>query len=340
MAIFCSLREMAVADMRPPPDNDPALPDHAQYWVTRLVAQDIDESELNALEAWLAADPRHARAFDRERALWQDLSVVSDAFAEKRPPAISSIPMLPLRVSRHNMKRLAPMAIAASLLLAFFGPSLLLNLRADYRTGTGEVQSVSLPDGTTAILDSNSAISLDFKNGQRVVHLLNGRVWFDVHHESRPFVVEALDGETRDIGTGFEVRRDSDAVVVGVTQGTVQVAAPDGTRSEPLHTGRRVRYTASELVELPPLDGVEIASWRKGELLIEDQPVDAAIAEVSRYRAGAVWALGDFSELPRVSGLFLTDRPDEALETLARMRGLRVTTLPGGHLIVRPGSEI
>jgi transmembrane sensor len=340
MAICCSLREMAVADMRPPPDNDPALRDHAQYWVTRLVAQDIDESELNALEAWLAADPRHARAFERERALWQDLSVVSDAFADTRTSANSSISMLPLRVARRHLTRLAPMAIAASLLLAFFGPSLLLKLRADYRTSTGEVQSVSLPDGTTAILDSNSAISLDFRNGQRVVHLLKGRAWFDVHHESRPFAVEALGGTTLDIGTGFEVRREDDAVEVGVTQGTVQVNAPDGTRSEPLHTGRRVRYTASDLVELSSLEATEIASWRKGELLIEDQPVDAAVAEVSRYRSASVWTLGDFSKLPRVSGLFLTDRPDEALETIARMRGLKVTTLPGGHLIVRPGSEI
>jgi transmembrane sensor len=325
--------------MRPPPDNDPNLRERAQYWVTRLVAQDIDESELNALEAWLDEHPRHARAFARERALWQDLVVVSDALVETPPAGVSSISRLPLRVSRHYAMRVAPMAMAASLLLAFFGPSLLLNLRADHRTGTGEVHSLSLPDGTRAILDSNSAISLDFKNGRRVVHLLNGRAWFDVHHESRPFVVEALGGETRDIGTGFEVRRDGAAVEVGVTQGTVQVNAPTGTRSAPLHAGRRVRYTASELIELSPLDATEIASWRNGELLLEGQLVDAAIAEVSRYRAASVWALGDFSKLPRVSGLFLTDRPDEALETIARMRGLTITTLPGGHLIIRPGSE-
>lgn len=321
------------------PDNDPDLRDRAQYWVTRLVAQDVDESELNALEAWLAEDPRHARAFARERALWQDLQLVSDAFAETPPPAGRMFSMLPSRASRRQLKRAAPMAIAASLLLAFLSPSLLLNLRADHRTGTGDIASVALPDGTMATLDSNSAISLDYGDDQRVVRLLKGRAWFNVRHENRPFLVEAMGGTTRDIGTGFEVRREGNAVEVGVTEGIVQVRAPDGTLGKPLRAGGRMRYTTSGLSELSALAPTQLAPWRKGELLIENQSVGAAIAEIGRYRAASVWMLGDFSKVRRVSGLFLIERPDEALETIAKMRGLSITTLPGGYLIIRPGPE-
>lgn len=320
-------------------DNDPDLRDRAQYWVTRLVAQDVDESELNALETWLADDPRHARAFARERALWQDLQLVSDALAEPPTHAGRVFSMLPSRVSRSQLKRAAPMALAASVLLAFLSPSLLLNLRADHRTGAGDIGSVALPDGTKAMLDSNSAISLDYSNNQRVVRLLKGRAWFDVRHESRPFLVEAMGGTTRDIGTGFEVRREGDAVEVGVTEGIVQIRAPDGTQGKPLRAGGRMRYTASGLSELAALAPTQLASWRKGELLIENQSADAAIAEISRYRPASVWMLGDFSKVRRVSGLFLIERPDEALETIAKMRGLSITTLPGGHLIIRPGPE-
>lgn len=313
--------------------NDAVLRERAQYWVARLVAKDISETELNRLEDWLAADPRHAHAFARERALWQDLDKVADAFAETQPVVRS----LPSRAyGRRRLLRAAPLALAAGIALAFFAPSLILSLRADHRTAAGEVRSFALPDGTTATMDSDSAISLAFDGDRRVVHLLAGRAWFDVRHEGRPFLVEALDGETQDIGTGFEVRRDDGAVEVGVTEGAVEVRAPGSKSGPTLHAGDRLRYTATGVQKLASQPAVRLASWRNGELLFDRQPVKAAITEIARYRQAPVWAMGDFSEAEPVSGLFLIERPDEALETLVRMRGLRMTMLPGGIVIIRP----
>jgi len=315
--------------------GDFALRERAQYWVSRLVAKDIGATELDTLEAWLAADPRHARAFARERALWQDLGAVDDALApEPAPPAIRSLPANAF--TRHRILRAAPVALAASLVAAFVGPSLVLGLRADHRTAVGEVRSVALPDGTTAMLDSGSAISVAFNGDRRVVHLLAGRAWFDVRHEGRPFLVEALDGETQDIGTGFEVARDDNAVEVGVTQGSVRVRLTDDRSGATLHAGDRVRYTADGLKMLAARPAAQLATWRKSELLFDRQPVKAAIAEIARYRRAPVWMIGDFRDAAPVSGLFLAGRPDEALETVVQMRSLRMATLPGGIVIIRP----
>lgn len=316
--------------------NDAALRERAQYWVARLVAQDISETELNTFEAWLAADPRHARAFARERALWQDLGEVGDALAE---PALaqSVISLPPARaVTRRRFALAVPAALAASIVAALIGPSLLLDLRADHRTATGELRSIELADGTTAMLDSDSAISVAFDGERRVVHLLAGRAWFDVRHEDRPFLVEALDGETQDIGTGFEVRREGGVVEVGVTEGAVQVRAPGNGSGPTLRQGDRARYTAAGLQTLAPQPTARLAAWRKGELLFEGEQVKAAITEIARYRSGPVWTIGDFSSAAPLSGLFLIERPDEALETIARMRGLRVLELPGGAILIRP----
>jgi len=317
--------------------DDSALREHAQYWVARLVAKDISASELDTLEAWIAADARHARAFSCERALWQDLGAVADALPAPAPtrPIIRT---MPIAITRRRLMHAAPAALAASLALAFFGPSLMIDLRADHRTATGEVRSIALPDGTTAMLDSGSAISVAFDGDRRTVHLLAGRAWFDVHHEGRPFMVEALDGETRDIGTGFEVRRDGGAVEVGVTNGMVQVRAPGRSDGPTLRAGERVRYTADGMATLPAEPATQLAMWRRGELSIEQQPVRSAIAEIARYRSAPVWMIGDFSASEPVSGLFLIQRPDEALETIVKMRGLRTLRLPGGALIVRPNS--
>ena len=318
------------------PGSDPAWRERAQYWIARLVAKDISATELDALETWLAADTRHARAFVRERALWQDLDAVADTLAEPSPTQPVIRPMTRQGVTRRRLVRGAPAALAASVVAALIVPSLVLGLRADHRTAVGEVRSVALPDGTTAMLDSDSAISLTFDGEERIVHLLAGRAWFDVRHEGRPFLVEALNGKTQDIGTAFAVERDSGAVEVGVTGGAVRVRAPGSGTGAMLRAGDRVRYTAAGLEALAAQPAARLASWRKGELLFNEQPVQAAIAGIARYRRAPVWTFGDFGNADPVSGLFLIERPDEALEMLARMRGLRMTMLPGGIVIIRP----
>jgi len=318
-----------------PSDSEAALRERAQYWIARLAAQDVGKAELDALEAWLAADPRHARAFARERALWQDLGAVADALDA---PEEQPVPPPPRRLlTRRRLVRAAPVALAASIVAVLLGPSLALELRADHRTAAGEVRTVALPDGTGATLDSDSAISIAFDGERRVVHLLAGRAWFDVRHERRPFLVEALGGEAQDIGTGFEMRREGGMVEVGVTQGAVRVRAPGGGGAPVLHAGDRARYSAAGLEALAPRPAAQLAVWRKGELLFDGQPVKTAIAEIARYRGAPVWTIGDFGKTAPVSGLFLIERPDEALETIARMRGLRMLELPGGIILIRPG---
>jgi len=321
-----------------PPVTGQALRDQAQYWVARLVAGDVSENELDRLEAWLAADERHARAFSRERALWQDLHAVSDALAGRKDAPDNLLPLRPRSSVRRHMIRAVPIALAASLAAIVALPSLVLDLRADHRTAVGQVSRLTLPDGTIAMLDSDSAVAVDFTDDRRVVHLLAGRAWFQVRHEGRPFSVEAMNGITRDIGTAFEVRRERGTVEVGVTQGSVQVRAPDGAQGRPMRIGERIRYSASGLAPLPGLPASQLATWRSGEILFEKQSVQAAIDEIARYRRASVWMLGDFSKVAPVSGLFLIERPEEAIQMLARMRELRVTRLPGGYLIIRPAA--
>ena len=95
-------------------------------------------------------------------------------------------------------------------------------------------------------------------------------------------------------------------------------------------------WTKEELSEYNGWAHDSSRRWRKGELLFDKQPIKAVIAEIARYRRAPVWTIGDFGQASPVSGLFLIERPDEALETIARMRGLRMTTLPGGVIVIRP----
>jgi transmembrane sensor len=317
--------------------RDAGKVDQARDWVVRLGSGDITSAELAALRAWLAEDEDNARAFERERALWQDIAVIAPAFGEtssahERKGARA-------RWSPRHVRQAIGGAIAASLLMMATGPHLLLLMRSDYRTGTGERQAASLPDGSHVVLDTDSAIALAYDGNERRIELLRGRAWFDVKHDdARPFRVAAQGGVTQDVGTAFAVERDDEGVDVGVSAGVVRVSAPEGQgEGVTLKAGERVHYRLGGAAEqLASTDRASIAAWRSGALLLRDMPLTRAIAEIGRYRSAPIFTFGDLDAAQPVSGVYRTDRPDDALLTIAAMRQLRVRTLPGGILIVQP----
>lgn len=312
--------------------------EQARYWIVRLASKEMSQRELEDLEAWLAGDESHVGAFARERALWQDLDIASDGLVRRTRPAKGMRPMFwqkRPRVSRRRLVRALPLALAASFIALFYGPSLLIDMQSDFRTTAGETRSIALSDGSTVMLDSATAIAVDMQGQNRTIRILEGRAWFDVRHESRPFLVEAMDGVTRDIGTAFEVTQQDDSVQISVTEGAVEVQGRARGAAHLLKAGERARYSDSGVVPLSSRPVSAMASWRKGELLLDQQPVDEAIHQIARYRAAPVWLWGDFGDLPTVSGVFLISRPDEALATIARMRSLERVELPGGALLLR-----
>jgi transmembrane sensor len=231
-------------------------------------------------------------------------------------------------------------AIAASLLAFLIAPEATLWLRADHRT-TGSVAEYALPDGSTAWLDVGSAISVDFTERERKVTLLRGNAWFDVRHGAEPpFRVAALNGMTQDIGTSFEVRRQSSRVDIAVSQGAVRVAS-DAERSKSivLREGEGVAYDASgKLLRQSSRAPASIAAWRREELIIDRQPLAAAIREIGRYRSGPTWVWVDLSDRAPVNGAFRIDDADTALRDLAAVQGLTLTWLPGDIAIIRRGN--
>lgn len=317
--------------------RDAAVDESAREWVRLLASGEADAADLDALKAWLASAPTHASAFERERGFWQDLDPHRALFT-------ATTPVPPRRAgsaARRPWRRLVPKralvsAIAASLLLAVTGPSLLLHLRADHLTGTGEVRSFTLPDRSTAVLDTGSAIAVHYAAGERRIELLRGRAWFKVAHgDARPFRVEALGGMTQDIGTAFEVVRGDGDAAVSVSEGSVRVMAARGAMPFVLRAGERANYRDGLAQRLAKATPDRIAAWRNGELLIDDMPLGEAIAKIARYRSGPTMVWADTADKPKVSGVFRTDRPDDALAALMTGAGLSLVQLPAGTVIIR-----
>ncbi|WP_137864650.1 MULTISPECIES: FecR domain-containing protein [unclassified Sphingomonas] len=325
--------------MKQSQDNEDAVNARARDYVLLLASGKAGNADLRAIRHWLT-DTAHAFAFERERAFWQDLELHRGLFAEQTviaPPARRGRRRIAGRWRAQFGKRAAAGAAVACLALALAGPDLALRLQADHMTGTGAIRTVTLADGSTAVLDSRSAIAVDYRSGERRVTLLRGRAWFNVSHgDTRPFRVIAAGGMTEDISTAFEVaREDTDAVEVAVSEGAVRVAGTEGGAALRLGAGDRVRYADGTAARIATVRTDRVAAWRHGELLIDRQPLAEAIAEVKRYRTGPVLVLANLDTAKPVSAVFRTDRPDDALAALAAGAGLRLTRLPAGTIIIR-----
>src|SRR5690606_33208159 len=82
---------------------------------------------------------------------------------------------------------------------------------AQYSTPHGENRNFVLPDGTSVTLGADSVLSVHYRPDTRSLDLVSGEAFFKVTHDSnRPFVVQVGVARIEDLGTEFDVRRDSE----------------------------------------------------------------------------------------------------------------------------------
>ncbi|EJP80528.1 FecR family protein [Stenotrophomonas maltophilia] len=304
----------------------------ALRWVIQCSAGPLPERQQRTLQRWLQADPRHALAWRQQQAFWQGLDAAG-------PDVLAALPGL--TADRQGLRPIAPQrrlpwllaSAAAVVLMVAAAPHALLLARSDLRSSDAP-RVVQLEDGSTAVLDAGTALAVEFDGQRRHLRLLRGQAWFQVAHEARPFQVEAAGGQVRDIGTAFSVSMQDTTVVTQVSEGVVDVRPGDGSVQR-LHAGQaRVFRDGRWLQPLRQADPDAVAPWRRGEVVIDDQPAAQAIADLARYRRAPVWVLGGQGTDVRVSALFHLQQPETAIDAVAAQAGLRVQRLPGGALVV------
>ncbi|MBH1459406.1 FecR domain-containing protein [Stenotrophomonas maltophilia] len=304
----------------------------ALRWVIRCSAGPLPERQQRTLQRWLRADPQHVLAWRQQQAFWRGLDAAG-------PEVLAALPEL--TEDRQGLRPIAPRrrlpwllaSAAAVVLMVAAAPHALLLARSDLHS-TDAPRMVQLEDGSIAVLDAGTALAIDFDGQQRHLRLLRGQAWFQVAHEARPFQVEAAGGQIRDIGTAFSVSMQDTTVLTQVSEGGVDVRPGDGSVQR-LHAGQaRVFRDGRWLQPVQLEDTATMAPWRRGEVVIDDQPAAQAIAALARYRRAPVWVLGGQGASVRVSGLFHLQQSETAINAVAAQAGLRVQRLPGGALVV------
>ncbi len=244
----------------------------AARWLARLTSGEATESDHSAFVRWRAEHSEHARAAEELAALWLHLDRIK--------------PNSRLRLRRSGARYLA---LAASIFAVLCGFRAWHQWRFDYVTAVGEHRNLVLREGSRIELNSDTALDVRIDEHERHVSLVRGEAYFDVVHDSRPFIVDSGDVQVRDIGTAFSVRRDTGSEVhITVERGEVEVDDGGSGSHARLKAGQVAVSDAGHDLQVGPADPSVDLAWRRGRLIVVDQTLASVAQLLSRYRHGYI----------------------------------------------------
>lgn len=234
----------------------------AAAWLVRREAADFSPGDLEAFDAWMAADARHRAIYLRLENAWRradrlnrlrplDGKVDEDLLArspfdrieefsalestQRSAGSDDSAPPSSIDTSSTSSPRkrwFIPVATAAVLAIIAIAVSAWFALQRtgwqQYATDFGGFEKIVLDDGSVVHLNTNSIMRVRFSSEYRQVVLDRGEALFKVAHEvTRPFDVQAAGTTVRAVGTEFSVRV-REARETGGGQKDIEVLVKEG----------------------------------------------------------------------------------------------------------------
>jgi len=283
----------------------------AAGWHARL---ETGADEWEAFTVWLEADPRNRIAFDAVDAAASEAVDLLSLTAPTPPPAAR-------RFSTRAFLGIGGIA-AAVLLTIVVRPDIFQPEKHEIlATAAGERRDVTLSDGSTVHLNTNTQVAVTMSRGTRNVHLEKGEALFEVTRDpSRPFHVAAGDRDVRVVGTAFNVLRHNGRITVTVERGTVDVSA-DGVRTS-VRLGAGDQYAAREgarTYQVAKIDPTIAAAWRDGRAIFTNATLSEVASDLSRYYGKPIVIRDAEVAAMRFSGIL---KIEDQLTTVRRLAAL------------------
>ncbi len=290
-----------MSDLDPKPSIE-QVEQEASEWIARLNGDVVSDNDRAEFKTWLAQDPIHERMYEELLVTWR----LFEQLQFEPESTVDTAVHMPVRQTMwqtigqwlYGWRRLAVVTVGVAAAL-FFGVYLqLMTVSETYQTTFGEHVSVSLPDGSTVQLNSDSRVRVDYSFRTRVIHLEKGEAYFEVAHDTdRPFWVTAGSGWVRAVGTAFGVYLNPKGVRVTVHEGTVKLGAADKALTESisdkvldntsavLTVGEQASLEGGVAVRrsLSNRDLERVDAWRDGWLYIENENLCDVVTELDRH---------------------------------------------------------
>ncbi|MBA1228876.1 DUF4880 domain-containing protein [Pseudomonas viridiflava] len=276
----------------------------AAQWLALLESGGASDEDHVKLQLWRDSSCSHERAWQKAQQLRQRF------FGLPANLAMATLDR-PDKARRAALKRALGVAtlVPAVWLL---GRQLPLDVwRADLQTSIGEHKRLSLADGSTLQLNTDSAVNVDLTTRQ--VTLLRGEISLKVPG-SAPLTLEGPYGRVIVARSEVCMRLDAAQCRVSVVSGTVRVQPLQGPDLD-LHAQQQLSLQRGGAGPISVFDAMS-PGWRDGVLTAQNQTLGHFLRELGRYRPGLLRWEPELETL-RVTGSFRLDNTDRVLSLLA-----------------------
>jgi transmembrane sensor len=307
----------------------------AAQWYGRLNSGHPSYQDVDAFFAWRAetlndvAYTRIENLTTTARALADDPRLQAIAQAAARRPRETDGWRGALMRPRGLVLGGLGLVTASALVGAFV---ILQPLGRTYDTAVGERRAISLEDGSTIELNTDSRVRVRLTKGERRLWLEKGQAMFAVaHNQGRPFIVTAGKTAVRALGTRFEVWRTDQDVRVILAEGKVEVSGP-APQAAPvtLAPGQRLDLRPNRPATPAPVDVAAATGWTQGRVIFRDAPLAEAVAEINRYSRHPVVLGPGVPAQERVTGVFDTGDTQSFVNGVTTMLDLKSAPRPDG----------
>ena len=320
-----------------------SLKQQAIDWLVLLRSDDIGEEEVFAFADWLAQGHAHSEAFSQVEKLFDEMTIAvkfekfeenkSNSLVKQNTPALNQTRKTWLSYS------FAMAVVCLLIVIPVIDRQLnwLNSFLYDYHTDIGGLREVKLEDGSQLLLNTNSAVSVNFSEKYRQIILHYGQVRFTVAKDiNRPFQVMSDGLSVKALGTVFEVYKNNSDVSVVVQEHAVLAEFKSKTTiddalkitSIEIHQGEQFDYYHKGGIKAPKLVDIKNASaWQQRLLMVNDRPLGELLNEISRYRVGQVFVLDNQLKNLHVTGVFSLEKPDEVIVAVGDALNLKETKI-------------
>ena len=310
--------------------------------VNKFLAKEISDDEMDLFKSWLAESQDNRREFDEENEIWQKVNLHDryECFdAEKGWDNVAS--KLNIKEQNHYSQVIVlkkavfrGIAVAASIAILvamggfFYGvmkqkPIVAVNAVNNsfvkIQTHEGERATITLPDSTRVVMNSESIIrySSDFNVDDRKIWL-SGEAYFDVVKNSdKPLQVYLDKISVVATGTKFNIYSYSSENRIETTleEGSVQVEIPGKDIVHVIPGQQAIYFRNKNAVMVKDVTTESFTSWKENMLRFNDTPFEEALRNIAR-RYNVVFEIQD----PKLLELNYTATfIDESIEDVMQM---------------------
>ena len=291
-------------------------------WIDDWVNESLANEEVfyTYLEEWERKNPQYLT--DTEQAL------LTFRNKSESDPSPGNILLLAPKPQKWRSFKLFLVASVTLFGLLFLGTFERLTVKT-YRTGYGEMATVTLYDGTVVYLNANSQLKTPrfaFLSNSREVEL-SGEASFNVTHDSKnKFIVQTMNGLDVVVhGTEFTVYNRRHSTEVQLKSGKVELIkySPTGQESVVMKPGEKVRMEDDGILQKEKVKAPEeFASWKQYRYVFDQTSLADIASLISDNYGVEVEISGDSIGKLTLSGSFRSEDAEEFADAVAQVLGI------------------